>query len=202
MRFLLQGICWSSLLNVLEENWSTHFPLQRKNKVEPLTLYSTDITAIIFKIQTFLPSPNWPAREWILTNSNQFRSSSAISPTPGQQILSRLSSCSTRSSGSALTQRCRVLSTFPALVSCAPEVNLFAKIFNADLLTGKFNQSNSQNHQKANCQLPILYFWKVLHFRFLYFKMPAAMLLQSWLASTAAFYSNFLRWTRKFSFQT
>ena len=99
MRFLLQGICWSSLLNVLEENWSTHFPLQRKNKVEPLTLYSTDITAIIFKIQTFLPSPNWPAREWILTNSNQFRSSSAISPTPGQQILSRLSSCSTRSSG-------------------------------------------------------------------------------------------------------
>ena len=155
MRFLLQGICWSSLLNVLEENCSSHFPLQRKNKVEPLTLYSTDITAIIFKIQTFLPSPNWPAREWILTNSNQFRSSSAISPTPGQQILSRLSSCSTRSSGPALTQRCRVLSTFPALVSCAPEVNLFAKIFNADLLTGKFNQSNSQNHQKANCQFCI-----------------------------------------------
>ena len=47
-----------------------------------------------------------------------------------------------------------------------------------------------------------LYFWKVLHFRCLYFKMPAATLLQSWLASTAAFYSNFLRWTRKFSFQT
>ena len=200
MRFLLQGICWSSLLNVLEENWSTHFPLQRKNKVEPLTLYSTDITAIIFKIQTFLPSPNWPAREWILTNSNQFRSSSAISPTPGQQILSKLSSCSTRSRGPALTQSTFNFSNFG--LSCGAEVNLFAKIFNADLLTGKFNQSNSQNHQKANCQLPILYFWKVLHFRCLYFKMPAATLLQSWLASTAAFYSNFLRWTRKFSFQT
>ena len=156
MRFLLQGICWSSLLNVLEENCSTHFPLQRKNKVEPLTLYSTDITAIIFKIQTFLPSPNWPAREWILTNSNQFRSSSAISPTPGQQILSRLSSCSTRSSGPALTQSTFNFSSFGK--SCADQKSIYLQRFSMRICwqASSTNQIHKITKRPiANCQFCI-----------------------------------------------